>query len=93
MKIAIIGAGITGLAAAYDLTKSGHQVVLFESAPQVGGLASGFKVDGWEWTLEKFYHHWFATDQHVLKLADDLGCREKVFFSRPSTVMYHNGRF
>ncbi len=93
MKIAIIGAGISGLAAAYDLTKSGHQVVLFESAPQVGGLASGFKADGWAWTLEKFYHHWFATDQHVLELADDLGCRQKVFFNRPTTVMYHNGRF
>ena len=93
MKIAVIGAGITGLAAAHDLTKSGHQVVLFESAPQVGGLASGFKADGWAWTLERFYHHWFATDRHALELASDLGCREKVFFNRPTTVMYHNGRF
>ncbi len=93
MRIAIIGAGITGLAAAYDLTKSGHKVVLFESASQVGGLASGFKADGWAWTLERFYHHWFASDRHVLALADELGCRERVFFPRPTTVMYHRGRF
>ncbi len=93
MRIAIIGAGITGLAAAYDLTKSGHKVVLFESASQVGGLASGFKAEGWDWTLERFYHHWFASDRHVLALADELGCRERVFFPRPTTVMYHRGRF
>ena len=93
MKIAIIGAGITGLAAAYDLTKSGHKVTLFESTPYVGGLASGFKADGWKWTLERFYHHWFASDRHVLELATELGCREKVFFHRPTTVMYHRDKF
>ncbi len=93
MKIAIIGAGITGLTAAYDLTKSGNKVVLFESASQVGGLASGFKADGWDWTLERFYHHWFASDRHVLALAAELGCRAKVIFPRPTTVMYHRGQF
>ena len=63
MKIAIIGAGAAGLAAAYDLTRAGHSVTIFEAAPQVGGLAAGFKAPHWEWTLEKFYHHWFATDK------------------------------
>ena len=68
MRIAIIGSGMAGLSAAYDLTKTGHKVVLFDGAGEVGGLAAGFKVDSWEWTLERFYHHWFASDQHVLKL-------------------------
>lgn len=93
MKIAILGAGITGLAAAHDLTKCGHQVTVFESSPQVGGLAAGFKVDGWDWTLERFYHHWFTSDRHVLALAAEMGCREKIIFPRPSTVMYHCGKF
>jgi glycine/D-amino acid oxidase-like deaminating enzyme len=29
MRIAIIGAGFTGLAAAYELVKKGHNVVIF----------------------------------------------------------------
>ncbi len=49
MKAAIIGAGFGGLAAAYDLARTGQRVVIFESADYVGGLASGFKEPHWEW--------------------------------------------
>jgi protoporphyrinogen oxidase len=59
----------------------------------VGGLAAGFKEPHWEWSVEKFYHHWFASDAHMLGLMDELGLRDKVLFPRPYTVMYHNGKF
>ena len=42
MKIAIIGAGFGGMAAAFDLQKAGHKVTIFEAADYAGGLASGF---------------------------------------------------
>ncbi|MBZ0310067.1 MAG: FAD-dependent oxidoreductase, partial [Anaerolineae bacterium] len=57
--IGIIGAGVAGLAAAWELVLQGHQVTLFESESQVGGLAAGFRDENWDWRLEKFYHHWF----------------------------------
>ena len=66
MRIAIVGAGVGGLAAAYDSIREGHEVVIFEAAEQVGGLAAGFKVPRWEWSVEQYYHHWFASDQHML---------------------------
>ena len=93
MRTAIIGAGPAGLAAAYDLTRTGHQVTIFEAAPNVGGLASGFKAAHWEWTLEKFYHHWFASDAAILGLIKELGWSDQVLFPRPITAMYHDGRF
>src|ERR1051326_7969852 len=93
MKIAIIGAGPAGLAAAYDLTRAGHQVIIYEGAPNVGGLAAGFKAPHWDWTLEKFYHHWFASDASILGLIKELGWSDQVLFPRPYTVAYVNGKF
>lgn len=91
--IAIIGAGAAGLAAAYDLNRAGHRVTIYEAAPQVGGLAAGFKAPHWDWSLEKFYHHWFASDRHILSLISELGWRDQVIFPRPYTVIYWQGRF
>ena len=93
MKIAIIGAGFGGMAAAYDLKKAGHDVTIYESADFVGGLASGFREPHWVWSVEKFYHHWFASDNHMLGLIEELGWKDKVLFPRPLTVMYHSGKF
>ncbi len=93
MKIAIIGAGYGGMAAAWDLRKAGHEVTIFESADFVGGLASGFKEPHWDWSVEKFYHHWFQSDSHMLGLIRELGWEDKILFPRPLTVMYDNGKF
>ncbi len=93
MKIAIIGAGYGGMAAAYDLRKAGHEVTIFEAAQTVGGLASGFKEPHWDWSVEKFYHHWFASDEHMLGLIDELGLSDQVLFPRPYTVMLHKGKW
>ncbi len=93
MKIAIIGAGIAGLSAAYDLTKAGHKVTIYETKEQVGGLASGFKEENWDWSAEHFYHHWFASDEHILGLMEELGLRDKALFPRPYTVLLHNGKW
>ena len=93
MKIGIIGAGFAGLSAAYDLSLAGHQVQIFEASPQAGGLASGFTEDHWDWSVEKYYHHWFASDKFVLGLLEELNLRHKVIFLRPYTVMSFNGKW
>ncbi|WP_402466341.1 flavin-containing monooxygenase [Isoptericola aurantiacus] len=41
MKIAVVGAGFAGLASAKVLTEFGHQVTVFDKAPDVGGVWSG----------------------------------------------------
>ena len=93
MKIAIIGAGYAGMSAAYDLKKAGHEIVIYEAAEYVGGLASGFKEPHWDWSVEKFYHHWFQSDDHMLGLIKELGLDDKVIFPRPLTVMMYKDKF
>lgn len=88
MKIAIIGAGFTGLAAAYSLLKKGHEVTIFEKDNKPGGLAIGFQENNWEWTLEKHYHHWFTNDTSILRLAKEIDY--EVLIKRPKTSVYIN---
>ncbi|MHC1740258.1 MAG: NAD(P)/FAD-dependent oxidoreductase [Anaerolineaceae bacterium] len=92
-KIAIIGAGFGGLSAAFDLVKAGHEVTIFDVSDHPGGLAAGFKKPEWEWSVEKFYHHWFTSDRYMFQLFDELGLRSKVIVRTPKTVMYHKGKF
>lgn len=90
MKIAIIGAGFTGLSAAYELSKKGHDISVFEKGNLPGGLAVGYKEKGWDWSLEKHYHHWFTNDKAVLNLAKDIGY--EVITRRPKTSVYVRGK-
>lgn len=92
-NIAIIGAGLGGMSAAWDLAHAGHNVTIYEAADQVGGLASGFKEPQWDWSVEKFYHHWFQSDDALLGLAEELGLRQNILFPRPYTVLFHKGEW
>jgi protoporphyrinogen oxidase len=92
-KIAIIGAGIGGMSAAYDLARAGRQVTLFEASATPGGLAAGFKEPHWDWSVERYYHHWFTSDRHILGLIKELGWSDQVIFPKPISVMYYKGRF
>ena len=47
ISIAVIGAGLTGLTAAYRLHQRGFAVTLFERAPQAGGAIRSTREDGW----------------------------------------------
>lgn len=89
MKIGIIGAGFTGLTAGYSLSKSGHDVTIFEKDSSPGGLAIGYKEPKWDWTLEKHYHHWFTNDDHILSLANEV--ESEVLIKRPKTSVFVDG--
>lgn len=92
MKIAIVGAGLAGLVAAYDLLHAGHAVEIYEASAHTGGLARGFRDRDWAWPLEHFYHHLFETDDAIIALVNELGMRDKLFFPQPRTSIYHDGQ-
>lgn len=90
--IVIVGAGFTGLTAAYALSKKGFKVCVLESDSSPGGLAGTFDfADGV--TLEKFYHHWFNNDYFVPKLVEELGMGGDIITLPTKTGMYFNGQF
>ena len=52
MNIGIVGGGIAGLTTAYELSKGGHKVSLFEKEAELGGQVGTFDVSGER--LERF---------------------------------------
>jgi protoporphyrinogen/coproporphyrinogen III oxidase len=46
VRIAILGRGISGLAAAHFLTRAGHDVVSIDPSPEPGGLVRSERIDG-----------------------------------------------
>lgn len=90
MKIAIIGGGITGLTAAYTLSKNGHQVTVFEKETFLGGLAGGLKKNHWQWPMERSYHHFFTNDKAFISLVKELGSEKNIIIKRPITATLVN---
>lgn len=88
----VIGGGFCGLSAAHELAKRGLKVTVFEQDSELGGLAGSFTVNGSR--LEKFYHHWFTSDQHITDLVHDLGAHDRIV-ARPTCtgVFYANNMF
>jgi len=90
MNIGIVGAGLTGLTAALELTKAGHQVTMCEQAPEPGGLAGTFAYAGTR--LEVFYHHIFTTDLESIDLIRELGLQDRLAWRETPMGMYQDGK-
>jgi protoporphyrinogen oxidase len=89
--VVVIGAGFAGLSAAWELVQRGLRVTVCEADDEVGGLAGSFPVG--ETRLEKFYHHWFTSDTHVLDLVRELGREDQVLHRATRTGMYFAHQF
>lgn len=83
----IIGAGFCGLTAAHELAKRGLPVTVLEQEQEIGGLAGSFTVSGTR--LEKFYHHWFTSDRHIMELIDELGLGDNIILRPTNTGLFY----
>ncbi|MCS7082819.1 MAG: FAD-dependent oxidoreductase [Bacteroidetes bacterium] len=82
MRVAVIGAGISGLTGAYRLLQHGHEVTVFERAPAAGGLGAHFTFQGVP--VERFYHCMIPSDAALLGLLEELGLADRVYWSEVS---------
>ena len=89
-KIAIVGGGFTGLTSAYELSKKGYDVTVFEATDSLGGLVSGFDIDGLP--LERAYHFLYKTDSSIIGLANEIGVGDKLHFHKSSLSLFYEGK-
>src|SRR5919109_3679388 len=91
MRIAILGAGMTGLAAAHRLGEQRHEAVVYERWPGLGGQAATIDVgDGVR--IERYYHHLFTSDREIADLCDEIGIGEELAVWPSSVGMFYGGR-
>lgn len=89
-KVAVIGAGAMGLAAAYHALQAGHDVTLYESDTVAGGMAAHFDFDGL--SIERFYHFVCKADHPLFDLMAELGIGHKLCWRNTSMGYYIAGR-
>lgn len=90
LHVVVLGAGLAGLAASYDLARQGYRVTLLEAAPDFGGLASSVQIEGQ--FVERFYHFICRSDRHLIELARELGLCKKLRWQNTKTAFYYHGR-
>lgn len=77
MRVAIVGAGLAGLATAVDLADAGCEVEIFESRPFVGGKVGSW-VDGDGNHIEMGLHVFFGNYMQLLELMKKVGALENL---------------
>ncbi|KAG8082476.1 hypothetical protein GUJ93_ZPchr0014g47227 [Zizania palustris] len=74
-SVAIVGAGVSGLAAAYRLRKRGVQVTVFEAADRAGGKIRTNSESGFLW--DEGANTMTESELEASRLIDDLGLQDK----------------
>jgi protoporphyrinogen oxidase len=86
VKTAVIGAGPAGLTAAYQLTKSGDEVEVFEADAVVGGISRTVERDGWRFDIGG--HRFFTKVKSVEALWHEI-LPDDDFMLRPRMSRIH----
>jgi protoporphyrinogen oxidase len=89
-KVVVIGAGVMGLAAAYQALVDGHEVDIIESSPEPGGMAGHFDFGGI--SIERFYHFVCKTDHPTFDLLTDLGIADKMRWVPTTMGFFSQGK-
>jgi protoporphyrinogen oxidase len=89
--VAVLGAGVAGLVAAYRIAEAGHEVDVYERWPGLGGQAATLDVGGGH-LLERYYHHLFTSDRHIAALYEELGMPDELEWRPSSVAFFAQGR-
>jgi protoporphyrinogen oxidase len=91
MRVGVIGAGPAGLAAAYQLSKGGADVEVFEAGPAVGGLSRTIEL--WGQKVDLGPHRFFSQDRRVNALWLEVVGGDYRMVERLTRIYYRNRFF
>ncbi len=90
-EVLILGAGVAGLACAYELIKKGHKVTVLEKYDFIGGLAATLKKG--DFRFDTGPHRWFAKSDMVNQWMVSLMGDELIKVKRLTRIYFDNKYF
>lgn len=87
---AVVGGGMLGAKLALDIAERGHEVVLYEAADSLGGLASAWQLGDVTW--DRHYHVTLASDTHTRALLRRLGLEDEMEWVETRTGTWSGDR-
>ncbi|HEY3989160.1 MAG TPA: hydroxysqualene dehydroxylase HpnE [Acidobacteriaceae bacterium] len=91
-RVAVVGGGVAGLAAACSLAQDGYAVELFERRPYVGGRASSYLHPGVAEVIDNCQHIVLGCCTNILDLLRRAGAQDAMRWSDGITFLEPGGR-
>lgn len=94
-SVVVIGAGLAGLACAYELSQRGFAVTLLEKSPQLGGKIASWQVEavGETFMMEHGFHGFFPQYYNLNSLVTELGINDHFQSLNFYAVVYRDRKY
>ncbi len=94
-SVVVVGAGLAGLACAYELSQRGFSVTLLERSPQLGGKIASWsiQVGGETFMMEHGFHGFFPQYYNLNSLVAELGVKDNFQSLNSYSVVYRDGKY
>ena len=95
MSVVVVGAGLAGLACAYELSQRGFTVTLLERSPQLGGKIASWAIQlgGETFRMEHGFHGFFPQYYNLNSLVEELGITENFQSLNSYSVVYRDAKY
>ena len=91
-QVVIIGAGLAGLACAYELSQRGFKVILLERSPQLGGKIASWPIQVGDETfqMEHGFHGFFPQYYNLKQIVEELQIQDHFLSLEFYSVVFRN---
>lgn len=92
-SVVVIGAGLAGLACAYELSQRGFAVTLLEKSPQLGGKIASWSINvgGEKFMMEHGFHGFFPQYYNLKSLVKELEITANFISLETYAVLFRDG--